>query len=61
MHTVLVHTHGCTLYVLVCTYNVNTDPYVQCAYMSVSILYVNELDTVNTVNDLFLRKSGRKS
>ena len=43
----------------VCTYNVRTGPYVQCTYMSVRILYVNELITVNTVNDLFLRKVGR--
>ena len=27
--------------------------------MSVRILYVNELNTVNAVNDLFLRKAGR--
>ena len=43
----------------VCTYNVCTGPYVHCTYGSVRILYVNELNTVNTVNDLFLRKAGR--
>ena len=40
----------------VCTYNVRTGPYVQCTYMSVRILYVNELITVDTVNYLFLRR-----
>ena len=33
-------------------YNVCTGPYVQCTYMSVRILYVNDLE-----NDLFLRKA----
>ena len=40
-------------------YNVRTDPYSQCTYMSVRILYINDLDMVNTVIDLFLRKAGR--
>ena len=43
----------------VCTYNVRTGLSVQCTYMFVRILYVNELNTVNAVNDLFLRKAGR--
>ena len=48
-----------TMYVRVHTYNVCTGPYIQCMYMSVHILYVNDLDTVNTENYLFLRKAGR--
>ena len=54
-------TLGCNtgLYVRVRMYNVRTGPYVQCTYMSVRILYVKELNTVNTVNDLFLRKVSR--
>ena len=41
------------------TLGCNTGMYVQCTYMSVRILYVNKLDTINTVNVLFLRKAGR--
>ena len=48
----------CDLYT-VRTNNVRTGPYVQCNYRSVCILYVNELDIVNTVNDIILRKLGR--
>ena len=44
---------GSHLDVGVCTYNVCTGPSVQCTYISVRILYLNEIDTVNTVNDLF--------
>ena len=41
-------------------YNVRKGLYVQWTYMSVRISYINELDTVNAVNDIFLRKPGRK-
>ena len=58
MRVVLVNTHGCTLYVRVRMYNVRMGLYVQCTYMSVRISYVNELDTVNTVNDIFFEKNG---
>ena len=36
--------------------NVRTGPYVQCTYMSICILYVNDPDMVNT--GPFLEKSG---
>ena len=44
-------------FTLGCTYG-SVRTIVQCTYMSVRILYVNDLDMVNTVNDLFFEKSG---
>ena len=49
-----------TLMDVCCTYWSLCTMYAQVrTYMAYDISYVNELDTVNTVNDIFLRKQGR--